>query len=74
MIVDSGSSINAISFKVTERLGLKVVLHPHSYKVSWINLTTLEVKQQYHIPVNFNLYKDKIWCDVVTINVGQIIR
>ena len=24
-------------------------------------------------PVNFNHYKDKIWCDVITMNVGQVI-
>ena len=43
MIVDNGSSINAISSKVIKRFGLKVVSHPHPYKVSWINSMTLEV-------------------------------
>jgi len=68
VIVDNGSSINVVSFKMTKRLGLKAVLHPHM----WINSTALEVKQQCFVPVDFNLYKDKIWCDV-TMNVGQII-
>ena len=34
VIVNSESSINAISANVTERLGLKVVPHPHTYKMS----------------------------------------
>ena len=72
VIVDSENSINAISSKLIERLGLKVVPHPHPYKVSWINSTTLEVKQ-WCCPGRLYIYKDKIWCDVVTMDVGQII-
>ena len=41
--------------------------------MSWINSAALEVKQQYHVPVNYNHYKDKIRCDVITMNVSQII-
>jgi len=41
-------------------------------KVSWINSTALEVKQM-SSPNRLNLYKDKIWCDMVTIDQGQII-
>jgi len=60
VIVDIGSSINTILSKVTERLGLKAVPHPYLYKVSWINFTILEVKQRCLVPVDFNMYKDKI--------------
>jgi len=70
VLVDSESGINAISFKVTEKLGLEVVPYPHPYKVSRINSTALEVNQRYFILVNFNLYKNKIWSDVVTMGVG----
>ena len=73
VIVDSGSCINAVSSKVLEKVGLKAVPHPHPYNVSWIDTTTLEVKQCCLVPIDFNLYKDKIWCDVVTMDVGQII-
>lgn len=34
VIVDSESSINTISSKVTKILGLKAISHPQSYKVS----------------------------------------
>ena len=70
VIVDSESCINVISSKSLENLRLEVVLHPHPFKVSWIDSTTLEVKQQYLVPVNFSHYKDKIWCDVIIRNVG----
>jgi len=53
VIVDSESCINVISFKSLEMLGLEVVPHPHPFKVSWIDSKTLEVKQQYLVPVYF---------------------
>jgi len=41
--------------------------------VSWINSTALDVKQQCLVPIEFDVYKDKIWCDVVMMDVDQII-
>jgi len=73
VIVDIESCINAISSKSLENLGLKIVLHPYPFKVPWIDSTPFEVKQWCLVPVNFNHYKDNIWCDVITMNVGQAI-
>ena len=56
-----------------EKVGWKAEPHPHPYKVSWINSTTLDVKQWCLVPIEFDVYKEKIWCDVVTMDVGQII-
>jgi len=41
VIADSENCINAISFKLCENLRLKIVPHLHSFKVSWIDFTTL---------------------------------
>jgi len=71
--VDSESNINAVSSKVIERFELKAISYPHPHKVSLINSTALKVKQRCLIMIDFNSYKDKIWCDMVTMNVGQII-
>jgi len=73
VIVDNGSCINAISSRLCENLGLKIRPHLHPFKVSWIDSTTLEVKQRCLVPISFNYYKDKIWCDVITMNVGQVM-
>ena len=72
VIVDNGC-INTVASKVTEKLRWKVVPHPHPYKVSCINSTILGVKQQCLVLIDFNLFKDKIWGDVVTIDIGQVI-
>ena len=56
LIVDNGCFINAISSKAIESLGLEVVPHPHSNKVSWINSTTVKVQQLSLVPIEFYLY------------------
>ena len=45
VILDSRSCVNAVSSKMIEKVGGKAESHPHPYKVSWINSTTLDVKQ-----------------------------
>ena len=76
VIVYSESCIDAISSRLCENLRLEIILHhpfiphPHPFNVSWIDCTTLEVKQQCLVTVSFNHYKDKIWCDVITMNMG----
>ena len=32
-----------------------------------------DVKQRCLVPIEFDVYKDKLWCDVVMMDVGQII-
>ena len=71
IIVDGGSCINAVSFTVIENFSLKAIPHPHSYRVTWINSSALEVKQRCLVPIDFGLYKDKIWCDDMTMDVGS---
>ena len=50
VIVDSGSCINAVSFMILRKVGLKAEPHPHPYKVSWINEATLNVTQRCFLP------------------------
>ena len=57
-----------------ENFALNVVPHPHPNKVLWINSIALEEKQHYLVRVDFNFYKDKILCDVITVDVCQIIQ
>ncbi|XP_020704115.1 uncharacterized protein LOC110115263 [Dendrobium catenatum] len=55
------------------KLHLRATPHPNPYKVAWINLTSLEAKDRSLIPIEFVGYKEKIWCDVLTMDIGQII-
>jgi len=71
--MDSESCINVVPSVIINKVGLKAESHPQPYKVSWINESALNVTQRYLVPIEFTFYKDKIWCDVVIMDVGQII-
>ncbi|XP_028551249.1 uncharacterized protein LOC114579787 [Dendrobium catenatum] len=73
VIIDSGSCINAVSSAMISKLNIKSTPHPNPYKVAWINSTSMEIKDRSLIPLEFNKYQEKIWCDVLTMDVGQII-
>ena len=72
VIIDSGSCVNAVASGMVTKLGLKNIPYSQSYKVSWVNFTSIDVKNM-SCSVQFATYSDKIWCDVVTIDVGHII-
>ncbi|XP_022883112.1 uncharacterized protein LOC111399850 [Olea europaea var. sylvestris] len=55
------------------RLGLKYVLHPQPYNVSWVDTSSIAVKGRCLVPIQFLENKDHIWCDVILMDVGQII-
>jgi len=74
VIIDSGSCVNAVASGMVTKLRLKTVLHPQPYKVSWVNSASIDVKNRCLIPILFVTYPDKIWCDVVTMDVGHHFR
>uniref|UniRef100_A0A2N9FGZ1 RNA-directed DNA polymerase n=1 Tax=Fagus sylvatica TaxID=28930 RepID=A0A2N9FGZ1_FAGSY len=73
VIIDSGSCINAVSSTLVSRLGLKLVPHPNPYKVSWVDITSIPIKERGLVSIQFLTYKDDIWCDVLPMDVGHII-
>ncbi|XP_035551749.1 uncharacterized protein LOC118349905 [Juglans regia] len=73
IIVDSGSCINAVSVATVSRLGLQPVPHPQPYSVSWVDTSSIAVKERCLVPIQFLEYKDRIWCDVIPMDVGHVI-
>jgi hypothetical protein len=73
IIIDSGSCINAVSSGSVSRLGLKSVPHPKPYNVSWVNDTSIAVKERCLFPIKIFYYHDEIWCDVIPMDVGHVI-
>ncbi|KAI0505091.1 hypothetical protein KFK09_016048 [Dendrobium nobile] len=65
--------INAVSSSMVSKLGLSAAPHPNPYKVAWVNTTALEVKERSFIPISFADYKENVWCDMLIMNVGQIL-
>ncbi|XP_078429360.1 uncharacterized protein LOC144701416 [Wolffia australiana] len=58
---------------MTSRLGLPLVEHPHPYFVSWIDATSVPVKNQCHLALKVQSYEEEILCDVLPMKVGSII-
>ena len=73
VIIDSGSCINAMSSNVVSYLGLKLTLHPNPYKVSWVDTSSIAIKEKCVVPLQFLTYKVEIWCDVIPMDVGYTI-
>ena len=73
VIIDSGSYINAVSSNVVAHLGLKLIPHPKPYKVSWVDTSSIAIKERCVVPLQFLTYKVEIWCDIILIDVGHII-
>uniref|UniRef100_A0A2N9HIL9 CCHC-type domain-containing protein n=1 Tax=Fagus sylvatica TaxID=28930 RepID=A0A2N9HIL9_FAGSY len=73
LIVVSGSCINAVSSSLVTRLGVKLIPHPNPYKVSWVDTSSIDIKERCLLSIQFMSYKDKIWCDVIPMDVGHVI-
>ena len=73
VIIDSESYINAMSFNVVSRLGLKLTPHPNPYKASWVDTSSIAIKEIFVVPLQFLTYKAEIWCDVIPMDVRHII-
>uniref|UniRef100_A0A2N9G1A2 CCHC-type domain-containing protein n=1 Tax=Fagus sylvatica TaxID=28930 RepID=A0A2N9G1A2_FAGSY len=57
----------------TKCLGLKLIPHPNPYKVSWVDTSSIDIKERCLLPIQFMSYKDEIWCDVIPMDVGHVI-
>jgi len=74
IIVDSRSCINVGSSSLILKIGLKMVPYPSPYKVVWVNAASMEMNKRCLVPVQFATYKDKIWCDVITMDVIKLSK
>jgi hypothetical protein len=73
VIIDSGSTENLVSIEMVEKLGLKKVIHPTPYKVSWIQKGHhLLVNEQCEVEFQIGSYKDKLLCDIMPMDVCHI--
>ena len=75
VIIDSGSFENCVSFKMVQKLGLKMDPHPKPYKLSWLQEGS-DIKVKHRCLVSFTIgkhYQDEVWCDVVPMDVCHLL-
>ena len=74
MIIDSGSIDNLVATEMVEKLGLKRLKHPTPYKVSWLQKGhQLLVDEQCEVEFHIGIYKDKVICDIMPMDVCHIL-
>ena len=74
-VIDSGSSRNVISEMAVEKLGLRRSDHPTPYKLVWLKAgSEIRVVQRALVSLSIgSYYKDKIYCDIVPMDVSHIL-
>ena len=73
IIIDNKNYINTISSNVLDHLGLKIIPHPMSYNMSWVNNNSIVVNARCLFPMQLLDYHDEICCDVILMDVGYAI-
>ena len=71
--MDSGSYINAVVSKLITTLGMRPVKHPNPYKVTWIDAISIDVLERCQILIQFAMYTDNVWCDILPMDVSHIM-
>ena len=73
VIIDSGSSINAISERALKQLGHPFEKHPTPYKVSWVTNSSLLIDKRCLVDIRILSYEDQVWLDVIPMDIDSII-
>ena len=70
LIIDGGSCANVASSNMVEKLSLHGTVHPHPYKLQWLNQGKgLHVNSCCLIPLSIGKsYQDEIWCDIIPMD------
>ena len=54
-------------------MGLRAEPHPHPYNVNWVDKTAQSIIQHCRVLIHMSSYKDRVWCDVLDIDVAHIL-
>lgn len=74
-VIDSGSCRNVISESAVIKLGLRRSNHPAPYKLVWLQ-EGLDIRVVHRVLVSLSIgayYRDKLYCDVVPMDVSHIL-
>ena len=74
VIIDGGSCHNLASKEMVEKLGLKLLKHPHPYHVQWLNNSgSIKIAQRVKVPFKIGEYIDTVECDVAPMTVCHML-
>ncbi|KAL1563915.1 hypothetical protein AAHA92_06332 [Salvia divinorum] len=74
VIIDGGSCANVVSDQLVGKLGLKVVKHPHPYKLQWLgDAGELKVESQCKVPMKLGEWEDEVLCDIIPMTACHVL-
>lgn len=73
LVIDGGSSLHVVSKTAIPYLGLEPEPHPHPYRVAWVDKTTIPVTERCLVPITMGGYHERVWCDVLPMDVAKIL-
>jgi hypothetical protein len=74
VIIDGGSCHNLASKEMVDKLGLKLLKHPHPYHVQWLNNSgSTKIAQRVKVPFKIGEYVDTVECDVAPMTVCHML-
>ena len=74
-VIDTGSCEYIVSTEAMQKLGVKIETHPKPYKLTWLKKSG-EVTVSKRALVTFSIeskYKDRVWCDMVTMDACHLL-
>ncbi|KAK8954863.1 hypothetical protein KSP39_PZI002830 [Platanthera zijinensis] len=73
LAIDSGSCVNIVAKRGLERMRLTAEPHPHPYRVHWVDKSAIQVTQRCLVPIRLASVEDKVWCDVIPMDVAHVL-
>ncbi|KAK8916151.1 hypothetical protein KSP39_PZI023352 [Platanthera zijinensis] len=52
---------------------VKAEPHPHPYHVVWVDKTAIQVTQCCLVPISIASFQDRVWCDVIPMDVAHVL-
>ncbi|KAK8933568.1 hypothetical protein KSP39_PZI015465 [Platanthera zijinensis] len=73
LAIDGGSCVNIVAKKALERMQVTPEPHPQPYRVLWVDKSAIQVTQRCLVPLRLASFEDKIWCDVIPMDVAHVL-
>jgi len=74
VIIDGGSCHNLASCETCDKLGLKLLRHPHPFHVQWLNDSgDIKIGYKVNVPFKIGEYVDTVECDVTPMLVCHLL-
>ncbi|XP_022876875.1 uncharacterized protein LOC111395090 [Olea europaea var. sylvestris] len=73
LVIDGGSTMNAISTSAVTKFGFKPEPHPRPFKVAWVNRTSLPVTHRCLVFLTFGPYSEDLYCDILPMVVAHVL-